>query len=121
MRGLLHVVTGPLYEDRETTRLAVDMDGDGVDDNGILVDVPAHFFKVALDPGRMEAIAVILPNRKLEAKSLSGFLTSINEIEARSRLDFLSNLQDETEKGIESHVEPELWSGPEDADCRALY
>ena len=120
-RGLLHVVTGPLYENRETARLAVDKDGDGVDDNGILVDVPSHFFKLALDPGRMEAIAFILPNRKLEADSLSGFLASIDEIEARSRLDFLSELRDEVENGIESHMEPGLWDRPVDAACRALH
>lgn len=120
-RGLLHVVTGPLYEDRETARLAVDMDGDGVDDNGILVDVPSHFFKLALDPGRMEAIAFILPNRKLKADSLPGFLASIDEIEARSRLDFLPNLRDEVEHDIERRVEPGLWDRPVAAACQALH
>ena len=111
---------GRLYEGRERHGLAVDMDGDGVDDNGIVVDVPSHFFKLAFDPGRMEAIAFILPNRKLETARLPGFLTSVDEIEARSRLDFLPNLRDDVENDIESRVPAGLWRSPDDARCRAL-
>ena len=60
-----------------------------VDDNGVLVDLPSHFFKLAFDPARIEAIAFILPNRKLETKDLPKFLQSIDDIEDRARLDFL--------------------------------
>ena len=36
-RGVLYVVTGPLYEERPLEQLVYDKDGDGVDDNGVLV------------------------------------------------------------------------------------
>ena len=119
-RGLLYVVTGPLYEDNPIKKLSYDKDGDGKDDNGVLVDVPSHFFKFALDANRMEAIAFILPNQKLKTKDLPKYLTSINDIEARSRLDFLKDIWDGAEQIIESHVQPELWTKPDNESCAAL-
>ena len=119
-RGLLYVVTGPLYETRPIEKLVADQDGDGEDDNGIVADVPSHFFKLALDPVAMEAIAFILPNAKVEASEIRKHLTSIRDIEARSRLDFLEKISDGAEHTIESHVQPDLWDKPSDPECRAL-
>ena len=119
-RGQLLVVTGPLYETRPVAKLISDRDGDGADDNGILVDIPSHFFKFAVDPGRMEAIAFLLPNRKLDTKDLPDYLVSIHEIEARSRLDFLTGLWDGAEQAVESHVQPRLWAKPDDTACKSL-
>ncbi len=119
-RGLLYVVTGPLYETRPIEKLIADQDGDGKDDNGIVVDVPSHFFKLALDPDAMEAIAFVLPNAKVEASGIKKHLTSIKDIEARSRLDFLAKISDGAEHAIESHVQPNLWGKPSDPECRAL-
>ena len=119
-RGVLYVVTGPLYEGRHIDQLVVDEDDDGVDDNGIEVDVPSHFFKLALDPASMEAIAFILPNAKVKTKDLAMHLTSIRDVEARSRLDFLERIWDGAEQAIESHVQPGLWDRASDAECREL-
>ena len=119
-RGALYVVTGPLYETRPIERIVYDGNGDGEDDNGILVDVPSHFFKFAVDPNAMEAIGFILPNRKLKTKDLPKYLTSIDDIEARSRLDFLTGIWDGAEQAIESHVQPRLWEKPDDEPCRGL-
>lgn len=91
-----------------------------MDDNGVLVDVPSHFFKFALDANHMEAIAFIFPNRALKTKDLPKYLTSIDEIEARSRLDFLKDIWDGTEQIIESHVQPSLWMGSDDNLCGKL-
>ena len=119
-RGVLYVVTGPLYEGRPIDQLVVDEDDDGVDDNGIVVDVPSHFFKLALDPASMEAIAFILPNAKVKTKYLALHLTSIRDVEARSRLDFLERIWDGAEQAIESYVQPGFWDRASDARCREL-
>ena len=119
-RGTLYVVTGPLYEARPVRRIVYDKDGDGLDDNGVLVDVPTHFFKLAVDPGRMAAIAFILPNEKLSTDDLPKYLTSIDDIEARSGLDFLSHLWDGAEQAVESHVQPRLWEEPEKMPCKDI-
>ena len=119
-RGVLYVVTGPLYERTPVERIAYDEDGDGKDDNGILVDVPTHFFKFAYDPHSAEAIAFILPNQKLKTRDPPLYLTSIDDIEARSRLDFLMGIWDGAERAVEAHVQVALWRKPEDEVCRKL-
>ena len=119
-RGVLYVVTGPLYELTPVERIAYDRDGDGKDDNDILVGVPTHFFKFAYDPHRVEAIAFILPNRRLKTGDLPLYLTSIDEIEARSRLEFLSGIWDGAERAVESDVQRTLWRKPADERCRKL-
>ena len=119
-RGVLYVVTGPLYEEQPVKQLVYDKDGDGVDDNGVLVDVPSHFFKLAFDPARIEAIAFVLPNQKLETKDLPKFLQSIDDIEDRARLDFLPMIWDGAEQAVENHKQPRLWEKPQRADCVAL-
>lgn len=119
-RGTLYVVTGPLYETRPIGKLINDQDGDGLDDNGVIVDVPSHFFKLALDPLRVEAIAFVLPNQKLKTADLPKYLTSIADIEARSKLDFLTGLSDRVENVVESHVQPQLWDRPDDVRCAKL-
>ena len=117
---MLYVVTGPLYEERPIEQLVYDKDGDSVDDNGVRVDVPSHFFKLAYDPARVEAIAFLLPNEKLETKDLPKFLHSIDDIEDRARLDFLSILWDGAEEAVESYKQPRLWGTPLRAECAAL-
>ena len=97
-RGSLIVVTGPLFEDERTRRI-----GDGG------VAVPSHFFKIAYDPARNDAIAFILPNKKIATPTLPRFLVSIDEIEQRSRLDFFPLLDDGTETALEETVQPALW------------
>ena len=119
-RGVLYVVTGPLYEERPIKRLVNDKDRDDVDDNGVLVDVPSHFFKLAFDPAGIEAIAFILPNQELETENLPQYLQSIDDIEDRARLDFLPKIHDIAEQAIENHKQPRLWETPKRAECASL-
>ena len=81
--------------------------------------MPTHFFKFAIDLKTMESIAFILPNRKLKTKDLPKYLTSIDNIETRARLDALTALSDDVEYIIESRVQPHLWEEP-DNECREL-
>ena len=119
-RRVLYVVTGPLYEERPIKQLVYDKDGDGADDNGVVVDVPSHFFKLAFDPARVEGIAFVLPNKKLKTNDLPKFLHSIDDIEDRARLDFLPLIWDGAEEAIENHKQPRLWEKPQRAECAAL-
>lgn len=119
-RGVLYVVTGPLYERKPVERISYDKNEDGMDDNGILVDVPTHFFKFAYDSHKVEAIAFILPNRQLKSRDLPRYLTSIDEIENRGHLDFLSGIWDGSEQVVENHVQRTLWQKPVDQRCKKL-
>jgi len=97
-RGSLIVVTGPLFEVRPITRI-----GDGG------VAVPSHFFKIAYDPARGDAIAFILPNAPIAAPALGRYLVSIDDVERRSGLDFFARLDDDTEHALEARIQPKLW------------
>ena len=100
-------------------RLPASREGPG-SPNGVLVDVPSHFFKLAFDLARVEAIAFILPSQKLETKDLPKFLHSIDDIEDCARLDFLPVIWDGAEQAVEKHKQPRLWEKPPRAECAAL-
>ena len=91
-----------------------------VSPNGVLVDVPSHFFKLAFDLARVEAMVFILPSQKLETKDLPKILHSIDDIEDCARLDFLPVIWDGAEQAVEKHKQPRLWEKPPRAECAAL-
>ena len=97
-RGELYVVTGPIYT---TTSLK------HVGTNNVAV--PTHFYKVVFDPVRVEAIAFILPNEKNPSSKLPTFITSVDEVENKTGLDFLSTLQDDVENLVEANTAPAMW------------
>jgi endonuclease G len=51
---------------------------------------------------------IILPNKKLRSDSLPTFIVSVDEVEAKTALSFLSAIDDEVENLIERRVEP-MW------------
>lgn len=101
-RNVLYVMTGPLY---------LDTDGDGRSDETHIgpnkVAVPTHFFKIVVTE-QLESIAFIFPNDKELSQDLTAYISTINEIEVLSGLDFLRDLDDEIEERIEAQ-KSELW------------
>ena len=73
------------------------------------VSVPTHFYKVIFDPIQVEAIAFILPNKKLRTQDLPTFITSVDQVETETGLDFLSEIENKVEDLIEAAVQPRLW------------
>lgn len=76
------------------------------------VAVPTHFFKIVVErksPDRVEAIAFLLPNKKLPGRDLPKYLTSVEAIERMTGLDFLDELPDEEEDRVESAPAKGLW------------
>ena len=88
----LYVVTGPIYDGNETFV-----------GNGVMI--PSAFYKVILDPYYNDAIAFIVPHRDVSSSELESFVTTIDEVEARTNLDFFSNTSDD----VESNMEAMLW------------
>ncbi len=111
-RETLYVVTSPIHEKRPTGDVRHAGNGDGKNGGGIEVDLPSHYCKLVFYPIRVEAIAFVLENRRLVTDDLWRYLTSIDEIEARGRLDFLSNLWEVAESAVENHTQPYLWREP---------
>ncbi len=94
-RGKLYVVTGALFN------------GDhSVIGNG--VHVPTHFYKVVFDSVGLDAIAFLVPHKKIGKSDLSGFIVSVDTVERLTGLDFNNLLDDAVEDDIEDDVE-RMW------------
>lgn len=96
--GGVWVITGPVYGGY-SNRLR----------RGI--EVPAAFYKIIIDDmgGRPRALAFIIPQTAPRHAKPETYLTSVNEIERQTGLDFLSQLDDTLEEQIESVQEGALW------------
>lgn len=104
-RGTLTIITGPVF--------AVD---DGQVSYRVIgnnhVAVPTHFYKIIVDaknPSQLEALAFMLPNEKLSGRYYSEFLTTIDEIERATGLNFLSALPAAIQDTVESQMAPSVW------------
>ncbi len=95
----LYVVTGPIYEGNEASI------GDGV-------VIPSAFYKVILDPYYNDAIAFIVPHQDVSGSELVNFVTTIDEVEERTNLDFFANTSDDVENSMEAMLW-EMWPTPE--------
>ena len=95
----LYVVTGPIYEGNESSI------GDGV-------VIPSAFYKVILDPYYNDAIAFIVPHRDVSGSELVNFVTTIDDVEQRTNLDFFANTSDDIENSMEAMLW-EMWPTPE--------
>lgn len=87
----LYVVSGPIWDGSESYI------GNGV-------YVPKRFYKVILDPNYNEAIAFILPHRKISSSELSSFITTVDKVEQATQIDFFSELPDDVEDKVEAQV-----------------
>ncbi len=74
--------------------------------------MPTHYYRIAVafrpGPQELEALAFLVPNRPTEER-LESFLTSIDEIERLSGIDFLGELDDGVEEVLESARAPRIW------------
>ncbi len=104
-RGSLIVITGPIFEN-EGDAVSFETIGEGQ------VAVPHAFYKIvvdAKDPSSAEALAFRMPNAALEDEDYEDYLTSIDEIEVETGLDFLSALPDDVERAVERVTAEQVW------------
>jgi endonuclease G, mitochondrial len=68
------------------------------------VEIPDAFYRILLDEGqqRPQVLAFIVPQTVRGDEPLDQFLTTVDEIEARTGLDFLPDFDDEMEASLES-------------------
>lgn len=99
-RKSIHVMTGPIFTGSTPKTIGSSR-----------VAVPTHFYKIVVSGTRrdnLDSIAFIFPNEANPSASLSGFITTVDEIEKLTRLDFLNELEDVAEEKIES-AKATLW------------
>jgi endonuclease G len=105
--GEVWVTVGPIFDDHRDPLPAG-------------VPVPSAFYCIVLDeePGAdggasPRAIAFIMEHLDVREDDLTQFLTTIDEVERRTGLDFFSDLPDDLEESLESRGQPGLWALPQ--------
>jgi endonuclease G len=104
-RGTLTIITGPVFA-VEANRVSYQVIGEDA------VAVPSHFFKIVVDaqnPNDVKALAFLLPNTALSGHKIDEFLTSIDNIENLTGLDFLSALPTAVQADVESKTATAIW------------
>ena len=92
------IITGPIFDDN-------------IEKLKSGVEVPDSFYKIIIDEidGKPRVLAFIIPQEVKRKDSLRKFLVSIDEIEKLTKLDFLSELEDEIEEGLEKEKAEGVW------------
>ena len=97
-RGELYIYTGPIYEGGIAKTIGKNK-----------VAVPTHFYKVVYDPAHVEAIAFIMPNKKLRTQDMATYIVTIRDVETKTKLNFLSRLKKHIQDVIETVRAEGLW------------
>lgn len=75
------------------------------------IEVPEAFFKIVIDEneGRLRTLAFIVPQETPADADPARFLTTIAEIQRRTGLDFLAELDDSAEQAVEAARAEKVW------------
>ncbi len=101
--GKVWVITGPVFSGT-VERLSSDW----------VVEIPDAFYKIYITeaaPGKPSvALAFLVPQAVNGKEPLAQFVTSIDNIEAQTGLDFFAELNDRIEAHLEAAIEPLPWN-----------
>ncbi|GHE20734.1 DNA/RNA non-specific endonuclease [Halomonas urumqiensis] len=100
--GVVQVITGPLFPETFA---------DNVLNRVGFVEIPEAFYKIIVVPGESPmALAFIMPQQARGDEPLDDFLVPIDQVEARSGLDFFPRLPDEAAQALEGQVATQGWA-----------
>ncbi|WP_092829177.1 DNA/RNA non-specific endonuclease [Vreelandella subterranea] len=110
----LQIITGPIFPERFM---------DNVFNRVGLVEVPEAFYKIIVAPHDEAplALAFIMPQDVRGNEPLDDYLVSIDDIEARTGLDFFHELNDNVESVLESEIRTGGWALEEVAKKPGRY
>ncbi|MCK9394667.1 MAG: DNA/RNA non-specific endonuclease [Methylobacter sp.] len=101
--GKVWVIAGPVFSGA-VERLSSDW----------MVEIPDAFYKIYITeaaPGKPSvALGFLMPQTVNGKEPLTQFLTSIDNIEAQTGLDFFVQLDDRTEAALEAAIDPQPWN-----------
>jgi endonuclease G len=96
------VITGPVFTG-STERLS----------SSSWVEVPDAFYKIYITQTKVnqpfKVLAFLVPQTVKGNEPLTQFVTSIDNIEAQTGLDFFSDLDDTIEDQLEASIDPQAW------------
>ncbi|MDD2385757.1 MAG: DNA/RNA non-specific endonuclease [Bacteroidales bacterium] len=95
----IYIVTGPVLTEGLPE----------IGENGVAI--PEEYYKAALfvSDTCVEAIAFIMPNKKISSESVYNYAISVNELEKKTKINFFHNLPFFVERSVEKRVNIEFW------------
>jgi endonuclease G len=100
-RKNIYVVDGPIYADKHPKTIGPDK-----------VAVPTHFYKIVVscapDGKDLDAIAFIMPNMDISGKKPEAYITSIDEVEKETGLNFMPDLGKKEQDRLEA-MKAQMW------------
>ncbi len=104
-RARLTIITGPVFA-IEDNSVSYEVIGENN------VAVPTHFYKIVVDnndPDNVQALAFMMPNENLSGENYRDYLTTIDDIEEATGIDFLSALPVAVQNVVESNRAQTVW------------
>lgn len=112
----IYVVTGAVFDKDGDGQRDADEDADVVAPTN-RVAIPTHFYKIVLHvrpSGFIDTISILLPHLDQNVGNTNNYLfkhiTTIDEIEALTGIDFFPELPDQRENAVEAFRSPALWN-----------
>lgn len=100
--GAVQVITGPVFSERFL---------DGARRRVGLVEVPEAFYKIVVVPAETpRVLAFLMPQTVRGDEPLDDYLVTIDELEARTGLDFFPQLPESVAESLEGEVATEGWA-----------
>lgn len=98
-KGDVHVYTGPIFSSKKVRFI-----------NKTKIAIPDAFYKIILkkEDKLTKVIAFLMPNKKSD-EEIEKYLVSVDEIEKKTKIDFLSDLPDTLENKIEKEINKDFW------------
>ncbi|WP_421243063.1 DNA/RNA non-specific endonuclease [Aeromonas enteropelogenes] len=92
----VQVITGPVFTHSEEYI-----------GNGVMI--PSAYYKIVMDPARLQAIAFIMPQEDIPTSQIANYRVSVREVEEQTQLDFFSDMPYEQQETLEARVSP-MWN-----------
>lgn len=111
--GTFWVVTGPIFDSNPKTL------------KNAPVAIPKAFYKIFIRPQKEEnpiiALAFIMPQDAKPKDSLLNYVTTIDEVEKQTGIDFFWQLEDSLESSLEASKNAQAWSLEKVANLPSRY
>ncbi|MBL0545367.1 DNA/RNA non-specific endonuclease [Aeromonas jandaei] len=92
----VQVITGPIFTGSEESI------GQGV-------TIPSAYYKIVMDPAKLQAIAFIMPQQDIPVSKIADYRVSVREVEEQTHLNFFSDMPEEQQETLEARVSP-MWN-----------
>ncbi|MGL5089733.1 MAG: DNA/RNA non-specific endonuclease [Aeromonas sobria] len=95
-RKEVQVITGPIFTGSEESI------GQGV-------AIPSAYYKIVMDPAKLQAIAFIMPQEEVPISQIADYRVSVRQVEEQTQLNFFSDMPEEQQDTLEARVS-QMWN-----------